>query len=95
MTKTRIRFPARAARAVSGAGLALLVLSVAARAQPLGTDISEYVSDADEDGKLEIREVLDKATEIDIRLSKQIQLLQRQINQLKRQMEEMRADAER
>jgi TolA-binding protein len=94
VTKTRIRFPVRAARAVSGAGLALLLLSAAALAQPLGTDIDRYLADADE-GRLNLREVLDRANEIDIRLSKQIQLLQRQINQLQRQIEEMRADTGR
>ena len=94
MTKTRIRFPVRAARAVSSAGLALLLLGAAALAQPVGTKIDRFLADADEGG-LDLRKVLEKTNEIDIRLSKQIQLLQRQINQLQRQIEEMRADADR
>jgi predicted PurR-regulated permease PerM len=97
VTKTRIRLP-RAASAVSGAGLALLVLCAAAQAQPVGTDVRKYypdVPDVEEEEEPEIRDVLEKANEIDLRLSKQIQLLQRQINQLQRQIEGMRADAAR
>jgi len=43
------------------------------------------------DGELDIREVLDTSTEMDIRLTKQIMLLQRQINDLKKQIETMQA----
>lgn len=90
MSKTRTRLP----RAACAVALVLLPPGAPALAQPAGTSIEQFLSETDE-GEIDPREVLEKANEIDLRLSKQIQLLQRQVNQLERRLEELRADAER
>lgn len=74
------------------AGLAICLFAGAALAMPVTTDPLEQIPGVNERGELDIREVLDNSTEMDVRLTKQIMLLQRQINQLKREIEGLRAD---
>ena len=73
-------------------GLALvLAFSAAPSAMPIETDTYTDIPGVNEDGQLDIREVLDNSTDMDIRLTKQIMLLQRQINQLQRKIERLEA----
>ncbi len=74
----------------------LLISAVnGASAMPVETGSYTDIPGATEDGQLDIREVLDNSTEMDIRLTKQIMLLQRQINQLERKIKKLEAaDAE-
>lgn len=76
--------------ALAGAAL-ILLLAAAARAMPVETRDYRDVPGVTADGELDIHDVLDNATEMDVRLTKQIMLLQRQINQLKREIEELEA----
>jgi secreted protein with Ig-like and vWFA domain len=73
------------------AAVALALGAGAAPAMPLDSVAPGEVPGANEEGELDIREVLDTSTEMDIRLSKQIMLLQRQINDLKQQIEALQA----
>ena len=76
-------------------GLASIMALCAANggsAMPVETGGSyDDIPGATADGQLDIREVLDNSTEMDIRLTKQIMLLQRQINQLQRKIERLEA----
>jgi len=60
-------------------------------AMPVETGPHTDIPGATKDGQLDIREVLDNSTEMDIRLTKQIMLLQRQINQLQRKIKKLEA----
>ena len=71
--------------------ICLVMTAVTASAMPVETDSYTDIPGATEDGQLDIREVLDNSTEMDIRLTKQIMLLQRQINQLQRKIEKLEA----
>ena len=62
-----------------------------AHAMPIETDSYADIPGVTKDGQLDIREVLDNSTEMDIRLTKQIMLLQRQINQLERKIKKLEA----
>ena len=97
MARTRPIEQGRGRRA-HGARPAVAVLAVAlalaggtAPAMPVDTKELGDVPGVTGDGELDIREVLDTSTEMDIRLTKQIMLLQRQINDLKKQIETMQA----
>lgn len=79
------------AAGVTAAALALALGAGAAPAMPLDSVDAHEVPGVTETGELDIREVLDTSTEMDIRLTKQIMLLQRQINDLKRQIEVLQA----
>ena len=79
-------------RLAARAGLAVCLFAGAALAMPVDTDPLQQIPGVNERGELDIREVLDNSTEMDVRLTKQIMLLQRQINQLKREIEGLRAD---
>ncbi len=60
------------------------------QAMPVQTDASAKVPGANEQGQLDIKAVLDNATDMEIRLTKQIMLLQRQINDLHLQFEDLK-----
>ena len=72
---------------------AILVFSAVSSVSAMPVETGSYtdIPGATEDGQLDIREVLDNSTEMDIRLTKQIMLLQRQINQLQRKIEKLEA----
>ena len=74
------------------AGLAICLFAGTALAMPVDTDPTEQIPGVNDQGELDIHEVLDNSTEMDVRLTKQIMLLQRQINGLKREIEVLRAD---
>lgn len=85
-------------RASRGTGVWVVLAAVTAfavapgaSAMPIETDAYTDIPGATKDGQLDIREVLDNSTEMDIRLTKQIMLLQRQINQLQRKIEKLEA----
>ena len=81
--------------ATAMAGIMLCLAAGGGYAMPVETDSITDIPGVTKDGELDIREVLDNSTEMDIRLTKQIMLLQRQINQLKRKIEILEAaDAE-
>jgi len=76
---------------------AILVFSAAGSVPAMPVETGSYtdIPGATADGQLDIREVLDNSTEMDIRLTKQIMLLQRQINLLQRKIKKLEAaDAE-
>ncbi|MDP6954190.1 MAG: hypothetical protein QGF53_15670 [Alphaproteobacteria bacterium] len=76
---------------VSGAiAASVLVGSITATAMPIEQDWYEAPG-VTEDGTLDIREVDDNASEMDIRLTRQIMVLQQQILQLQKEMAAMRA----
>jgi hypothetical protein len=77
---------------VAGATVALCLAAGVAMAMPVETGSYTDISGVNEQGELDIREVLDNATEMDVRLTKQIMLLQRQINALKAEIEVLRAE---
>lgn len=89
-TKDGARGRVRAA-GVTVAALALALVAGAAPAMPLDSVDPREVPGVTKTGELDIREVLDTSTEMDIRLTKQIMLLQRQINDLKLQIEALQA----
>ena len=74
-------------------GAVACVLSLAwvgtTQAMPVQTDADSDVPGVNEQGRLEIKDVLDSATNMEIRLTKQIMLLQRQINDLQLQIEDL------
>lgn len=61
----------------------------ATQAMPIETDTYTDIPGVNDTGQLDIREVLDNASEMEIRLTRQIMLLQRQINDLQLQIEDM------
>jgi hypothetical protein len=73
----------------------LLLAAAAARAMPVDTGSYQDVPGVTPDGELDISDVLDNATQMDIRLTKQIMLLQRQINELERRIERLQANDDR
>jgi len=96
MTTRICRFPLVRSRGIAslGAGVAGLAMAAgAALAMPVETpsDIRQ-VPGATADGRLDIREVLDNATAMEVRLTKQLMLLQRQINQLQMEIADLRAE---
>jgi hypothetical protein len=64
-----------------------------ALAMPVESDF-EKVAGATAEGTLDINEVLDNASQMDVRLTKQIMLLQKQINDLRAEVDRLRQDAE-
>ncbi len=79
-------------RTVALASILALCAVTNGSAMPVETGGSyEEIPGATPDGQLDIREVLDNSTEMDIRLTKQIMLLQRQINQLQRKIQKLEA----
>ncbi len=74
------------------AGLATCLFAGAVLAMPVDTDPLQQIPGVNDRGELDIREVLDNSTEMDVRLTKQIMLLQRQINPRTREIETLRAD---
>ena len=92
INKPRMR--ADHSKSLCAAALAVVMafsVTHSASAMPIETDSYTDIPGATEDGQLDIREVLDNSTEMDIRLTKQIMLLQRQINQLQRKIEKLEA----
>jgi hypothetical protein len=77
---------------VAGGAIALCLAAGVAMAMPVETGTYAEVSGVNDQGELDIREVLDNATEMDVRLTKQIMLLQRQLNVLKEEIEFLRAE---
>lgn len=73
--------------------VALSVLSSAAIAQPVDPEREPGALFILGDAKEEIRALREEMSDLEIRLSKQITLLQRQINQLSRQLEAEKAAA--
>lgn len=92
INKSRMREDRRAgARIVAAVSFIALSVAAGAHAMPVETGNYNEIPGATPDGQLDIREVLDNSTEMDIRLTKQIMLLQRQINQLQRKIEKLEA----
>ena len=85
------KFRSRRLRTLSAVAC-VLSLSVigSTQAMTVDTDASAEVPGANEQGQLDINAVLDSATEMEIRLTKQIMLLQRQINDLQLQIEDLK-----
>ena len=73
--------------------VALSVISPAAIAQPVDPERDPGALLVLGDAREEIRALREEMSDLDIRLTKQITLLQRQINQLSRQLEADRAAA--
>jgi len=80
---------ARAGWRLAVGAAALLAVAGVGQAMPVSRE--GPVPGVNESGELDIREVLDNATEMDVRLTKQIMLLQRQINDLKGQIKVLEA----
>jgi hypothetical protein len=92
--KTKVRSGRQIGAIVAGVA-ACMAMSAAVSAMPIETESYSDIPGATEDGQLDIREVLDNSTEMDIRLTKQIMLLQRQINLLERKIKKLEtAEAE-
>jgi hypothetical protein len=61
-----------------------------AMAMPIDPETYADIPGVDSNGRLDIRQVLDSATDMEVRLTRQIMLLQRQINDLQDQIDDLR-----
>ena len=76
--------------ATLGAAVSLLLAAGSATAMPIEQDY--YAAPGvTEDGKLDIKEVDDNSTEMEMRLSQQLMVLQRQISDLQREVNSLKA----
>ena len=90
--KPNVRTGWRASALAGGLAVVMAVAAaVSVSAMPIETDSYTDIPGVTEDGHLDIREVLDNSTDMDIRLTKQIMLLQRQINHLERKIDKLEA----
>lgn len=76
--------------AAFGASLALILAAGSATAMPIEQDYYAAPGVTD-DGKLDIQEVADDSTEMEMRLSQQLMVLQRQISDMQREINALKA----
>jgi hypothetical protein len=77
---------------ISGAIVAIFGMAAIgpAMAMPIDPETYSDIPGVDSNGRLDIRQVLDSATDMEVRLTRQIMLLQRQINDLQDQIDDLR-----